>query len=101
MFNADDAKKMVEEHFSVGEVLSQEWLVNHIEEVVSQIKSTSKIGVSELDYEISLEKEKYPLVKKKLLTNALINLKFKIAISEKVKREPMTKTFVVFTIAWS
>lgn len=101
MFNAEDAQKLVSNYYRKGEAVSQEWVVKHLESAVSGIHEAAKHGASEFSYEISMDKETYKPVKKKLLMYALARLGFKVYTSEGHKRDGAMVKYTTFEISWS
>ena len=99
MFNAQDARRMVAEHFARGEEKSQEWFVSNLEAALNKVHTAAGAGKIETEYEVNMSKEKYTLPKKRLLINAITNLGF--SVSTRTKTTGNFQEAVVFMISWS
>ena len=72
MFNAQDAQRIVHDYYKENEHKCNEWVVKHLEDALSKVHAYAKTGHTELHYEICMEKEKYKVIKKKLLLYGLL-----------------------------
>lgn len=101
MFNAQDAQRIVHDYYEANEPKCQDWVVKHLEDALSKVHDYATKGHTELYYEVCIEKEKYRVIKKKLLLYGLMKQGFKVCVSEHNKRDGVVKTYTVYTISWA
>lgn len=101
MFNAEDAQRLVHQYYEKNEFKCIEWVKENLDKALAKAHHAAELGHTETVYALCLEKEKYQVIKRKLLFYALLKQKFKVSVQESYRREGPVKIFTNYTISWS